>query len=114
MVKTRQTVPVSRGGAARWGRIAGPLLAAVLLLFFDLDPDRPEVTRTAAVAVLMAVWWMTEALPLGVTALLPVVLFPTLGIMSGKTVAPGSAPSRLSIRVVVRSVITTSTSEPCR
>lgn len=34
----------------------------------------------AAVAVLMAIWWLTEALPLAATALLPIVLFPLLGV----------------------------------
>jgi sodium-dependent dicarboxylate transporter 2/3/5 len=68
--------------------VAGPLLSACVLVFFDLDPGHPAVTRTAAVALLMAVWWITEAIPLAVTSLLPVVLFPTLGIMSGKVVAP--------------------------
>ncbi len=68
--------------------IIGPLVSLCMLLFFDLDPEHPEVTRTAAVALLMAIWWMTEAIPLAATALLPVVLFPFLGIMKGKTVAP--------------------------
>ncbi len=72
----------------RIGLIAGPVLAFALLVFFDLEPGRPAVTRTAAVALLMAVWWMTEAVPLAATALLPVVLFPLLGIMDGKKVAP--------------------------
>ena len=72
----------------RIGLIAGPVLAILLLLFFDLEPGRPAVTRTAAVALLMAVWWMTEAVPLAATSLLPVVLFPLLGIMDGKKVAP--------------------------
>ncbi|MDE2887153.1 MAG: SLC13 family permease [Gemmatimonadota bacterium] len=72
----------------RIGLIAGPVLAIALLLFTDLEPGRPAVTRTAAVALLMAVWWMTEAVPLAATALLPVVLFPLLGIMGGKKVAP--------------------------
>jgi sodium-dependent dicarboxylate transporter 2/3/5 len=35
---------------------------------------------TAAVGVLMAVWWTTEAVPIAVTALLPVVVFPLLGL----------------------------------
>jgi len=70
------------------GLLAGPLLAIAFLLFFDLDPAHPEITRTAAVAILMAVWWITEAIPLAVTSLIPVVLFPALGIMSGKVVAP--------------------------
>jgi sodium-dependent dicarboxylate transporter 2/3/5 len=41
----------------------------------------------AGVAILMAIWWMTEIIPLAVTALLPVALFPILGIMNGKAVA---------------------------
>ncbi len=68
--------------------IIGPVISIMVLLFLDLDPARPEITRMAAVALLMAMWWVTEALPLAVTALLPVVLFPLLGIMNGKTVAP--------------------------
>ena len=76
------------GTARKAGLIAGPLLLISFLLFLDLEPGRPEVTRTAAVAALMAVWWMTEAVPLPVTALLPMALFPTLGIMGGKDVAP--------------------------
>ncbi|GAB4373150.1 MAG: SLC13 family permease [Calditrichia bacterium] len=40
-----------------------------------------------AIAMLMAVWWMTEALPLGVTALLPLVMYPLLGIMKTSDVS---------------------------
>ncbi len=68
--------------------ILGPLISALFILIFDLSPGHPEVTRTAAVAILMAIWWITEAVPLAVTALLPIVLYPVLGIMSGKVVAP--------------------------
>jgi sodium-dependent dicarboxylate transporter 2/3/5 len=56
----------------------------LILLFGDLDPGHPEVTATLAVACLMAIWWITEAIPLAVTSLLPVALFPLLGIMDGK------------------------------
>ena len=59
-----------------------------MIAFADMEPGHPEVTRTAAIALWMAIWWMTEAVPLVVTSLLPIVLFPTLGIMSGKSVAP--------------------------
>ncbi|UCC44614.1 MAG: SLC13/DASS family transporter [Candidatus Zixiibacteriota bacterium] len=69
------------------GLVAGPVVALVLLLVFDLDPENPLVGRTAAVAALMAVWWITEAIPIPATALLPVALFPLLGIMKGKEVA---------------------------
>jgi len=69
------------------GLILGPVLALTLLLFFNLDPSNPLVTRAAAAAVLMAVWWITEAIPIAATALIPVVLFPVLGVMKGKAVA---------------------------
>ncbi len=58
-----------------------------LIFTINLNPDHPEVTRTLAVAVLMALLWITEAIPLPVTALLPIILFPILGIMDGKKTA---------------------------
>jgi solute carrier family 13 (sodium-dependent dicarboxylate transporter), member 2/3/5 len=64
-----------------------PVAALFLILFVDLDPDNRLVTATLAVAMLMAVWWVTEAVPLAVTSLLPVALFPLLGIMDGKEVS---------------------------
>ncbi len=67
--------------------ILGLLSASLILIFADLDPQKPEITATLAVAVLMAVWWVTEAVPIAVTALLPVALFPLLGIMNGKAVS---------------------------
>lgn len=65
----------------------GPVVFLALLLL-DLDPGNPAPTRMAAVAGLMAVWWLTEAIPLFATALLPLVLFPLLGIESGRVTAP--------------------------
>jgi sodium-dependent dicarboxylate transporter 2/3/5 len=41
----------------------------------------------AALAALIAIWWMTEAIPLSATALLPVALFPIFGVMSGGQIA---------------------------
>lgn len=64
-----------------------PLLCLIILLFVDLEPGKPAVTATFSVALLMAVWWMTEVIPLAVTSLLPVVLFPLLGIMDGREVS---------------------------
>ncbi len=60
----------------------------LILLFGNLDPQNPSVTRMAAVAVLMAVWWISQAIPLAATSLLPLMLFPLLGIMKGKDLAP--------------------------
>ena len=42
----------------------------------------PEAWRATGVGLLMATWWITEAVPIPVTALLPLVLFPVLGILS--------------------------------
>jgi len=64
-----------------------PLIAFLVLLFANLDPQDPRPTRMAAVAILMAGWWITEAIPIPATALLPVALFPLLGIAPGKATA---------------------------
>lgn len=53
----------------------------------ELVPDNPNVTLTAGIAMLMAFWWVSEALPIGVTSLLPIVLFPILGVMDGKAIS---------------------------
>jgi sodium-dependent dicarboxylate transporter 2/3/5 len=60
------------------GRIAGPVAAlAIYLALSTWATDLPREARVAAsIGALMACWWMTEAVPLAVTALLPLVLFP--------------------------------------
>ena len=58
-----------------------------ILLLTDLEPGKPEVTATLAVAVLMAIWWVSETIPLAVTALVPLVLFPALGVLDGREVS---------------------------
>ncbi len=64
-----------------------PIISLAIVLFADLKPGEPAVTNTLAVALLMAVWWITEAVPLAVTSLLPVALFPLLGLMDAKIVS---------------------------
>ena len=70
------------------GIILGPVLFFIILLFFDLDPENPVLTRMAAVTILMAVWWITDAIPLFATALLPMILYPLLGILKSNDTAP--------------------------
>ncbi len=69
------------------GFFLGILAFLVIYIFTDLDPEKPQVTATLAVAVLMAVWWISETIPLAVTALVPLVLFPALGVLDGKEVS---------------------------
>ena len=77
----------------RIGLILGP--AAFLIMLFTTAPSGMPTAawRTAAVGVLMAVWWMTEAIPIPATALLPLVLFPLMGIAPmDATAAPYANP----------------------
>ncbi|PLW94376.1 MAG: sodium:dicarboxylate symporter [Marinilabiliales bacterium] len=69
------------------GYIIAPITFLLIILFGNLEPGNPQVTYTLAIALLMAIWWITEIIPLAVTALIPVVLFPLLGIMNGKDVS---------------------------
>ena len=47
-----------------------------------------------AVTAIMAIWWIGEGTSLAVTALLPLILFPLLGILPSKQVAPNYAKQR--------------------
>lgn len=67
--------------------VTAPLISLFIILFADLDPENRKVTYTFAIALLMAFWWITEAIPLAATALIPVALFPLFGIVDGKSVS---------------------------
>ena len=64
------------------GLVFGPLLFVAMLLLPLPEGMSPAALKVAAVACLMAFWWVTEALPIAATALLPIVLFPLLSVMS--------------------------------
>ncbi len=65
------------------GRILGPALFALMLLTENWQSVmEPEAWRVAAVGLWMAVWWATEAIPVSVTAFLPIVVFEPLSIAS--------------------------------
>jgi len=62
------------------GLFLGPILFFILLnLPFEIVSEKGDAV--IAVAVFMVVWWITEAVSISVTALLPLLLFPILGIM---------------------------------
>jgi sodium-dependent dicarboxylate transporter 2/3/5 len=63
---------------------------AVALIFYFLNPFSvgKQACTILSIAALMITWWVTEALPMPVVALMPLILFPILGIADIKTVAP--------------------------
>ena len=71
-----------------------PIFLAFLLIPLS-ETLEPLAQKTLAVAVLMAWWWITEALPIPATSLVPIVAYPVLKIMSGKTVVLSYADSNI-------------------
>lgn len=65
------------------GRIIG-ILVFILIVLYPVDPSAfpVEAKYAAAVTALMIVWWITEAIPIQATALVPIVLFPLLGVLT--------------------------------
>jgi solute carrier family 13 (sodium-dependent dicarboxylate transporter), member 2/3/5 len=74
-------VPKDSSGTKRLiGMGGGLLLFFIMLLSSPPEGLSQEGWYTAAIAVLMAVWWTTEVIPIPATALLPLVLFPIFNI----------------------------------
>ena len=66
------------------GLLIGPALFLLMLLIPTPAGMEPSGQRMAAVALLMATWWMCESIPIPATSLLPIALFPLMGIMHTK------------------------------
>jgi len=65
------------------GRILGPAIFVLMLATDQWQTAMPtEAWRAAAIGLWMAVWWATEAIPVPVTAFLPIIVFAPLGIAS--------------------------------
>ena len=67
------------------GLILGPILFSVIMIFVDAEGLSFEAKCILASTAWMAVWWVTECIPISVTALLPIVLFPLTGGMDLST-----------------------------
>lgn len=61
------------------GRLLGPIAFFVILFFFHPEGLSVEANAVLATTAWIAIWWITEAIPIAVTALLPIVLFPLSG-----------------------------------
>jgi len=75
----------------RLSLIIGPALLAATLILPPPGEMPREAWVAAGLALLMATWWVTEALPLAATALLPLALAPLLGLAPIEDVAPSYA-----------------------
>ncbi|MCS4535554.1 DASS family sodium-coupled anion symporter [Corynebacterium sp. HS2168-gen11] len=89
------------------GMIGGLALAVIVYLIFphsavetvqavdpELEVSYQALRVTAAIAILMGAWWMTEAIPLAATALVPLVAFPLLQVIPiGKISSPYASPT---------------------
>lgn len=75
--------PAPRPRHQLWSLIGGPVVAVATYFAMGLGGGVAPGTRaTAAIAILMAIWWMGEALPLAVTALVPIVALPLFGVLA--------------------------------
>jgi sodium-dependent dicarboxylate transporter 2/3/5 len=69
------------------GLVVG-LLAFVLIAILPTPDSMPrEAQLTAALALWMACWWITEAVTVAATALLPLSVMPVLGVMSAAQIS---------------------------
>ena len=66
--------------------LAAPILAFLLGLLLSINGYSSEICWTAGVTFLCAIWWVTEPIPMPVTSILPMAIFPLVGVLSSKEV----------------------------
>ena len=71
--------------------LIGLLTGIIILITFCIIEEKNGLSRpawiTAGVAIMMTIWWITEAVPIYVTGVLPLILFPLLGVFDVKEIA---------------------------
>ncbi|KGA97141.1 anion transporter [Alkalihalobacillus alcalophilus ATCC 27647 = CGMCC 1.3604] len=83
--KPDEKKPYTRGQLV--GLLLGPLLFLLTLLFFHPEGLSSEGRLILAATLWIATWWITEAIPIPVTSLMPLILLPLTGTMTGPDVA---------------------------
>jgi sodium-dependent dicarboxylate transporter 2/3/5 len=84
------TTPASTANdIARLGLWAGPLLFAVALVVPAPVEMSPSAWRLVATTLWMGIWWLSEAVPIAATSLIPLAAYPLLGIQSAGNVSTG-------------------------
>jgi len=80
------------GMRERVGLTLGPVSFVLLMLFLPVSEAFTPLMRSAAAStVWVAIWWVTEALPIPATSLLPLILFPLTGVVSFEDTVVGYA-----------------------
>ncbi len=81
--------------ASKIGLSLAPIVFIIMLLIPAPEGMSVEAWRVAAVTVLIAIWWITEAIPIPITALIPIILYPILDIMPTSAVTSSYANSTI-------------------
>lgn len=71
----------------RFGLFIGPLLFFITYFFTSPENMGTEARAVLAITLWVATWWITEAIPIPVTSLLPILLFPLTGVMEAEATA---------------------------
>ena len=75
------------------GLVLGPLAFFLISQLSYLDTLSPQAWGVLGVGSWMVIWWVTEATPIAVAALLPIVVFPAIGIFDlSHATAPYASP----------------------
>jgi len=80
------TESVNRVSGLTLKLIAGPALAGILFILF-IDSLSESAALTASITAWCVLWWITEPVPIPVTSLIPLSLFPLLGVLDPSQVA---------------------------
>jgi solute carrier family 13 (sodium-dependent dicarboxylate transporter), member 2/3/5 len=76
------------------GYVLGPLLFLIIIVFTPSDFIAQDAYKVLALAAWMITWWVTEAAPIPVTSLLPLIIFPATGVMTmSESTAPYANPA---------------------
>ncbi|MGP4060710.1 SLC13 family permease [Halobacillus sp. H74] len=87
-----QSVEEGNGGPSfdmrqKIGLLLGPLLFVLTLIFLEADGLSDSAVAILASTLWIATWWITEAVPIPATSLLPLILFPVTGGLEGGATA---------------------------
>ena len=72
------------------GKVIGTIIGVLvgfIVCFLPIDKQNPKIAKTFGILIIIATCWVTEILPLSVSSLFPVVLFPLFGVLSAGDVS---------------------------